>query len=191
MSNAAENLTELMTVEQFLQGRGDGSGRIAELADGVIRLQDPANDTHNTIFGHLGRHIGNHLTANRPQCRVVPTAGNRPQLCKKRNWGVPEIAVTCTPNRKDVRATEGAKLIVEVLSRFNRKDTWENVPLDASVPTVLELLLVDSEKVEAHLLRGQPDGSWPDDPAVLGSGAAIEFALIAMPLPLAVAYDGT
>ena len=165
--------------------------RIAELVDGVIRLQDPASDTHNTIFANLVREISIHVRAHQPQCRAVATPGIRPKLRKKQNWRVPEIAVTCAPNRKDVHATEGATLIVEVLSRHNRRDTWGNVPLYASVPTVQEMLLVDSEKVEVHLLRRQPDGNWPDDPTVLGPGAIIELTSIGMSLPLAVAYEGT
>ena len=90
--STAFTLPDLMTVDEFLRWAGDGSGRRAELVEGVVRMQDPASDTHNTIFGNLVRQIGNHLRAHRPHCRVVPTAGIRPRLRAKWNWRVPELA---------------------------------------------------------------------------------------------------
>jgi Uma2 family endonuclease len=191
MSNTAKRQPEPITVDEFMRWPGDPRGRIAELADGVIRLQDPASDTHNTVFSNLVRLLGNHLETHRPTCRVVATAGIRPQLGKRQNWRVPEIAVTCTPNKRDVHATEGAVLIVEVLSPSNRRDTWDNVPHYASVPTVQEILVLDSESVEAHVLRRLANGNWPDDPTVLSAEATIELQSIGMTLNLSGAYRNT
>ena len=187
----AFKLPDLMTVEEFLRWKGGDPGIIYELVDGVVRAQDPASDTHNMIFGNLHGDIRNHLRAHRPHCRVVPTAGIQPRLRAAWNWRVPEFAVTCTPNRRDVHATEGAILVVEVLWPTNGNDTWGNVPLYASLPTVTEILLVESTKVAGHLLRREADGSWPKDPTPLAAGAIVELQSIGLELPLAEAYAGT
>ena len=121
MSNTAAQLPPLMTVADFLNWPGDGTGVIFELVDGVVRALDPASDTHNTIFGNLQGHIWQHLRAHRPQCRVVPTAGLQPRLRANWNWRVPEIAVTCAPNRQGVHPTEGAILIAEILSHKRKR----------------------------------------------------------------------
>ena len=196
--SVAVTLPDLMTVEEFLRWRGDGTGVIYELVDGVVRAQDPASDTHNTIFGNLHGHIWQHLRAHRPQCRVVPTAGIQPRLRAKWNWRTPELAVTCVANKQSVHATEGAVLVVEVLSPTNERETWGNVPLYASLPTVTEILLVESTKVAGHVLRREADGSWPKDPTPLAPGAIIELRSIGLELrsiglelPLAEAYAGT
>ena len=142
----AFKLSDPMTVEEFLRWNGGEPGIIYELVDGVVRAQDPASDTHNMIYGNLHGEIRNHLRAHRPHCRIVPTAGLQPRLRANWNWRVPELAVTCTPNRKDVHATEGAILVVEVLSPTNENATWGNVPLYASLPTVAEILLVEFDQ---------------------------------------------
>ena len=90
-----------------------------------------------------------------------------------------------------MHATEGAVLIVEVLSRSNRRDTWDNVPHYASVPTVQDILLLDSEKIEAHLLRRLPDGNWPDDPIIFAPETPIKLGSIGMSLALGFAYGNT
>jgi Uma2 family endonuclease len=191
MSNVAIKIPSLMTVADFLNWPGDGTGVIYELVDGVVRAQDPASDTHNAIFSNLHGHIWQHLRAHRPQCRVVPMAGLQPRLRANWNWRVPEIAVTCTPNRQGVHPTEGAILIVEVLSQSNETDTWGNVPLYASLPTVTEIVLVESTRAGAHLLRREADGSWPKDPTQLSPGEIVGLRSIGLDLPLAEAYAGT
>lgn len=191
MSNTAAQLPPLMTVADFLNWPGDGTGVIFELVDGVVRALDPASDTHNTIFGNLQGHIWQHLRAHRPQCRVVPTAGLQPRLRANWNWRVPEIAVTYAPNRQGVHPTEGAILIAEILSPTNENDTWGNVPLYASLPSVAEILIVDATKVAAELLRRGSDGSWPQEPDPIAPNDTIHLASIGLDIPLAEVYTDT
>ena len=189
--SAAEKLPELMTVAEFLAWKGDGTGRRYELVEGVLRAQDSASDTHGTIQASITRVIGNHLLATQPNCRVVAAPGIQPNLRANWNHRVPEIAVTCTPTRPGVHKTPNPILIIEVLSPSNVSDTWNNVALFASLPSVTEILVVDSTKVEAHLLRRGPDGSWPENPEVFGRDGALHLGSIAFTLPLAEAYRGT
>ena len=142
-----------MTVAEFLAWPGDGTGRVYELVDGELRAQDAASDTHGTIQSELVYLITAHLRLARPNCRVVAQPGIQPKLRADWNFRIPEIAVTCTPNRADVHKTPDAVVIVEILSPSNAADTWNNVALFATLPTVAEILVVESEKVGAHLLQ--------------------------------------
>lgn len=191
MVATARKLPELMTVAEFLTWPGDGTGRIYELVDGELRAQDPASDAHGTIDGNLIAIVHRHLREHRPHCRVVGQAGIAPRLRANWNYRVPEFAVTCAPNRADVHMTPEPVLLVEVLSPSNRRETWSNVPLYASVPSVQEILLVDSEEIGAELLRRGEDGNWPSDPGKIGPSETIRLQSIALDIPMAEVYAGT
>ena len=180
-----------MTVEDFLAWSGDGTGRIFELVHGQLRAQDAASDAHGRIQSRLNLMIGNHLDATRPSCSVVANPGIKPSLLANWNHRVPELGVTCTPNRADVHAMPDPIVLIEVLSPKNYKDTWDNVPLYASVPTVMEILLVDSTKVEASLLRRSPDGGWPQEPEIIPRGGTITLPSIGFEVPLIAVYRDT
>ena len=189
--SAAEKLPELMTVAEFLAWKGDGTGRRYELVDGVLRAQDSASDTHGTIQNRIGHLLTTHLDRTQPNCRVVTAPGIQPNLRANWNHRIPELAVTCTPTRADVHRTPNPILIVEVLSPSNASDTWNNVALFATLPSVTEILVVDSTKLEAQLLRRGADGAWPENPALFGPGEVLHLESIAFTLPLAEAYRGT
>ena len=181
----------LMTVDEFLEWPGDGTGTRYELVNGVLRAQDSASDAHGTIQSNLSGLIRNHLLAHRPICRIVSNPGIKPLLRAHWNHRVPELGVTCTPNRADVHNTPDPVLLIEVLSPSNAADTWSNIPLCATLPSVTEILIVDSTKVAAELLRRGTDGNWPQDPEPIAAGGIITLASIGLELPLAEVYRGT
>ena len=193
--NAAEKLPQseppLMTVAEFLAWPGDGMGRIFELVHGRLRSQDAASAAHGTIQQRIGTLLTNHLDASRPGCRVVANPGIKPRLLANWNHRIPELGVTCSANTPDERALTDPILLIEVLSPSNAKDTWDNIPLYASVPTVMEILIVDSTKIEAQLLRRGADGAWPQEPTVIAPGGTITLESIGLELPLAAVYRGT
>ena len=191
MSVTARKLPNLMTVAEFLTWPGDGTGRTYELVDGEVRAQDPGSDAHGTVDANLIYLISSHLRAHRPHCRVVSQGGIAPRLRANWNYRVPELAVTCAPNRADVHMTPEPVLLIEVLSPSNRRDTWSNVPLYASIPSVMEILLVESEEVGAELLRRRSDGSWPEDPESFEPGSGIRLESIGLEVPIAEIYVGT
>lgn len=187
---ARPNRPPLMTVDEFLALPGDGTGRILELFEGVVRAQDSASDGHGTIQANLIREIGSHLKANRADCRVVAAPGVQPNLRADWNYRIPEIAVTCTPHRLDVHKTPHPLVVVEVLSPSNAADTWNNVALFATLPSVAEIVVVESENVAAHLLRRDADGTWPKNPTTIEAGS-VHLASIDLDLPLAEIYRWT
>ena len=180
-----------MTVAEFLAWPGDGTGRIYELVDGELRAQEAASDTHGTIQSEIVYILNAHLRAARPRCRVVSQPGIQPKLRADWNHRIPEIAVTCAANRADVHKTPDPILIVEILLPSNAADTWNNVALFSTLPSVAEILIVDSEAVAAHLLRREASGAWPENPYPLGPADNLTLASIGLTVPLVAAYRGT
>ena len=191
MTATAQKLPALMTVAEFLAWRGDGTGRTYELVEGELRAQDSASDAHGTIQGRVVYLLTGHLDKTKPHCRVVAAPGIQPHLRANWNYRIPEIAVTCTPNRPDVHKTPDPILVIEVLSPSNASDTWSNVALFSTLPSVMEILVIESERVGAHLLRRQADRSWPPDAEAVEVGGTLRLESIGFGTPLTEAYRGT
>ena len=191
MNSAVRKLPPLMTVEEFYDWPGDGTGAIYELVDGVPRAQDFPSDAHGAIQNRLANIVTRHLDTSSAGCRMVINPGIKPRLQADWNHRIPELGVTCTPNRADVREFPDAFLLIEVLSPSNVADTWGNIALYATVPTVREILVVDSRKVEAKILRRSADGIWPPNPEVITLDGTIRLATIDLEFPLLGVYRDT
>jgi Uma2 family endonuclease len=191
MTGAQAKLPPLMTVADFIEWPGDGTGGRYELVDGVLRAMAPASDTHGLIQTNLTIAIGMHLRTKRPGCRINTTPGVQPRLRAEWNFRIPDLGVTCAPNRPGAIMLPEPILLIEVLSPGNANDTWDNVPHYASLPSVTEILIVHSTRIRAELLRRNADGDWPENPQVIDGSGAIGLASIGLELPLAEVYAGT
>lgn len=191
MATAHAKLPPMMTVADFLDWPGDGTGTRYELVDGVLRAMAPGSDTHGTIQSNLVFAITSHLRATRPGCRVVTTPGVQPRLRAEWNFRIPDLGVTCTPNRAGDVMMPDPLLLIEVLSPGNANDTWNNIPHYASLPSVAEILVVHSTRLRAELLTKGEDGAWPPNPAVSEGNGSLLLASIALDLSLADIYRGT
>ena len=178
-----------MTVAEFLDWPGDGSGRRFELVDGEPRAQDPASTTHGIIQATIGRLLGNHLVGTR--CKVVMAPGIVPRVRASMNMRVPDIAVNCVPDERGQRALPDPILIIEILSPSNERETRENVWAYATIPSLREILLARSTDMGAELLRRQEDGSWPEQPRLMAENDVIELDSIGFSAPLAIFYEDT
>lgn len=189
--SAATKLAPLMTVAEFLEWRGDGTGAIYELVNGALRAQDAASDTHGTITSNLTALLVSHLRQAMPGCRVVANPGIEPRLQADWNYRIPEIGVTCTANRAGVHMMPDPVLLIEILSPSNVEDTWGNIALYATIPSVREILIVDSRAIEAQILRRGDDNNWPLQPVTIAADGKIQLTSIGLELPIAEAYRGT
>lgn len=185
-------LPPMMTVADFLEWPGDGMGTRFELVDGVLRAMAPATDTHGTIQSNLAGLLWQHLRDTRKPRRVVANPGVQPHVRADWNFRIPDLGVTCKPNRSgDVMVPEPI-LLIEVLSPGNAGDTYENVRAYATIPTVREIVVVHSARMRAELLTRDAQGHWPPDPAMIeGQDAVLSLAAINAELPLAEIYAGT
>src|SRR5215207_9669637 len=178
-----------MTVAEFLDWPGDGSGYRFELVDDEPRAQDPASVTHGIIQATIGRLLGNHLVGTR--CKVVMAPGIVPRVRASMNFRIPDIAVNCLPDERGQRALPDPILIIEILSPSNERETRENVWAYATIPSLREILLVRSTEIAAELLRRQDDGAWPEQPEAIGPTGELILSSVDYRAPLAAFYEDT
>lgn len=187
---AARKLPPLMTVDDFLCWEGDGTDTRYELVDGVLRAMAPTTVAHSFICANLAKLIGNHLDAAGKRCRVGNAVGIKPLMRADWNFRIPDLGVTCEADRKGDRVVSEPILLIEVLSPSNAQDTYENMRAYATLPSVAELLVVHSTRIEVELLRKGAGNVWPANPSILKDGA-LTLASIGLTLPLAEVYAGT
>ena len=179
----------LMTVEQFLEWPGDHLHHLHALIDGEPVAMDPGAVSHAVISGNLVGVLANHLAATRPQCRVLVGPGVQPRAGAAYNLRIPDLAVACPPLGD--RLLTNPLIIIEILSPSNVGETREAIRACLSIPTLREVLVIDSASVGAEWLARDADGAWPADPTVLRTGADIMLVGIDFRTPLARLYDGT
>jgi Uma2 family endonuclease len=189
MSDAARKIPAVMDLAEFLAWDAPGPGRW-QLVDGEPQAMAPASRTHNTVQGELGRLIGNHLVEQGKNCTVVPNAGTVPRVRADSNFRIPDLAVTCSDYQEEEYDISEPVLMVEILSPTNKSETWTNIWSYATIPSVKEILVIDSVRIRAHLLRRDPQGNWPERALVIEDGI-LELTSIDFRVPLAAIYSRT
>jgi Uma2 family endonuclease len=180
-----------MTVAEFLGWNpGKSSVHAWQLIDGEPVAMAPASDNHGTIQWALGSLLWPHLTVPGSRCRAVMEPGVVPRAHSDRNYRVPDIGVTCAPPSGGQMLPDPL-ILIEILSPSNEAETWANVWTYLTIPTVMEVLVVNSTVLEAELLRRNADGIWPEVPLRLGPEDALEFTSIGFSVPLAALYRTT
>ena len=158
-----------MSVAEFRRWN-PGDGRLWQLVDGEPQAMAPANTMHAYLQNELGALIRNHLRARDSACAVFANPGVVPATMAAHNMRVPDLAVSCAPFGVGQPAPADPMLIVEILSPGNRAETWANVWAYTSIPSVREILVLRADEIGADLLTRLPDGSWPDQAAVIADG---------------------
>ena len=162
MSSALKLPPRRMTVAEFLAwDLEDGSGALWQLRDGEPEMMAPATDAHGSIQGELSYLLLAHLRARGSSCRVVVAPGVIPRVRADQNMLIPDIGITRAPPSKERPLLEPLVLI-EILPPSNEAETRSNIWAFATIPSVAEVIVVSSFKVQAEVLRRQPDGSWPE-----------------------------
>ena len=170
MTGAARKLPPMMDVADFLDWPGDGTDTRYELIDGVLRAMAPGSDANGTIVGNMCAIIGSHLRSARPSYRGVVSPNVQPRIRAKWNVRIPGLGVTCAPNKAGDLFTPDPVLLVEVLSPSNAAETYESVRAYATLPSVKEILVVHSTRIEVEVLVRGADGNWPAHPSNVNGG---------------------
>ena len=178
-----------MTVAEFQdwQPPAELAQRRWELVDGEPVCMSPPSVDHGAIQGELARLISNGLMTHRPACRMIVTPGVIPRVRSDVNERVPDLGVVCGPFRS-ARTLDDPVLLIEILSPSNEAKTRSNVWAYASIPGVLEILLVSSTSIAAELFRRNADGDWPPAPLLLADGAELGLESIGITFLLRAAY---
>jgi Uma2 family endonuclease len=180
-----------MTVAEFLTwDPRNPSVHAWQLIDGEPVAMAPASDNHGTIQTSLAARLWHHLEVPGSRRRVITDPGIVPRGYSDRNYRVPDIGVTCaSPSGRQI--VPDPLILIEILSPSNEAETRANVWTYLTIPTVMEVLVVNSTRIEAELLRRNPDGTWPEVPQRLGPGDILEVDSIGFSVPLAALYRTT
>lgn len=161
-----------------------------QLVDGAPVCMAPASENHGAIQSEAAFLLTGHSRERRPACRVITAPGVVPRIRSISNERIPDLGVTCSPPSGGHTVTDPV-LLVEILSPSNESLTRANVWAYTTIPSVSEILLLASVRVEAELLRRGPDGSWPEAPAQLGAEDDLELASVGFRAPLRAFYRTT
>ena len=180
-----------MTLDEFLDwDPPDESGGAWDLLDGEPIMQANPTETHGGLQAALTVLIGGAVRRNRPECRAIVEAGVLPPNHRNMNYRPVDIAVTCAPAKRGNRYVEAPVLLVEILSPGNRLRTRDNVTILAGLPSVAEIVLVDSERVAVEVRRRGPDGAWSDADERHGPGGRLVLATIGLDVAVDEIYAG-
>jgi Uma2 family endonuclease len=191
MPDALRKLPRTMTVAEFLDWPGDGSGRTFQLVDGELRPMSPGSATHGTIQANLCWLIRSALAASGSGYRIVTEPGVITRTRPDKNMRVPDLGITQTADAPGQQAMPDPIALVEVLSPGNAADTWDNVWAYTTIPSVREIAVVHSTRVLAELLHRGADGHWPQTPEQIGADATLRLESIAVAFRLREAYAQT
>lgn len=180
-----------MTVDEFIDWPGDGIHKRFQLVDGVIHAMAPASVTHGAIQANLTSLISRHLSAKKSPCNVFIAPGIATRIRADANMRVPDIGVTCTETEAGQIALPDPVLLIEIMSPSNKSATWDNVWAYASIPTVAEILIVQSTRIEAQLLRRDAEGAWPERPEQIDQGGRLILMSIGLNCTLKDVYAKT
>ena len=180
-----------MTADEFLDWHGEKPGERFELVDGVLRAMTSPSPPHGVIHTNLARLIGDQLDKSRPGCWVATGVAVRPRIRAKTNVRVPDLSVACSPVRKGQREVDNPLLLVEVLSPSNASRTWENVRAYTTIPSVSEILVVESETLRVHVVSRAADGTWPLDPVTTERDGTLTLASIDLTCRVVDVYRNT
>lgn len=187
----AQKLRRTVIVPEFLAWTPPDERRY-ELVDGEIVAQAAPSRAHGVIQAALARHLGNRIEdRNRRdggRCQVITEPAVRPLFDPAHNFRVCDLAVTCEPFDPDTPHLTAPVLIVEVLSPNNEREQRQKLHLYAALPSVLEILYVDTRSIRAELHRRGPDGRWPDGPTVIVGDEPLTLETAGLTLPLSDLY---
>ena len=184
---AMELAYKLLSVEEFLDCCPNDQ-RHYQLIDGVIVAMAPPAIPHQIIASRLNAHIVSAVDANRPGCSTRSQAGIAPQGLAGRNHFETDITVTCEAGGYKGIAAEPV-LIVEIQSpSTERDDHFVKLPHYQSLPSLQEILYVESQTVAATLYRRSGEG-W-ETIELDGGEARLQLETIGLDIALAALYRG-
>src|SRR5215472_273878 len=150
----------------------------------------PPGDAHQVVAGNLMFEIGGAARANLPNCSVRSQAGIAPHGVRGRDHFETDITVTCEPFSRSYRGiVQTPLLIIEVLSpSTDRDDVFVKLPAYQRIPSLQEILYVETERVGATVYR-RSEAGWQAI-ELSGPGARLSLETIGLDIALLALYRG-
>jgi hypothetical protein len=106
------------------------------------------------------------------------------------NVRIPVLAVICSEYEPEEPVIANPVLIVAILSPTDEAETWANVWVNTTIPSVREIVVLRTVSIGADRLRRRPDGFWSWTPkAIDAEDLALES--IGFRAPLTALYRTT
>src|SRR5581483_2484008 len=139
---------------------------------------------------NLGFELGVALRANHPDCTLRAEAGIAPAGLVGRDHFTADVVFTCAPADPASRGIVARPLlIIEILSpSTERDDIFLKLPAYQRIPSVREVLYVESERIAATVHRRAGD-AWTLE-ELTGPEARLILATLGLDTPLAALYRG-
>jgi Uma2 family endonuclease len=175
-----------MTLAEFLRWE-DGTDTRYELLAGFPVAMAPPAVAHGIIAARLCARIEAALQSRRPCMAQVEAGIARPD--RDDTCYVADLAVTCQPPRRGDQLISEPVLIVEILSPGTAMyDRQTKVADYRRIPSVEEILLIDSASIFAEVLRREGD-RWITE-IVRGPQATLSLASIGLTATMSDLYEG-
>jgi Uma2 family endonuclease len=183
MSEAA---VKRMTLAEFLRWE-DGTDTRYELLGGCPVAMAPPAIAHGILALRLGARIDAALRSRSPYFGQSEAGIARPD--RNDTCYIAELAVTCTPPERGQQLLQDPLLIVEILSPGTALyDRQTKVSDYRRIPSVQEILLIDSASIFAEVLRRERD-RWITE-VVRGPQATLSLASIGLTAAMSELYEG-
>jgi Uma2 family endonuclease len=182
----SELAVKRMTLAEFLRWE-DGTDTRYQLLAGVPVAMAPPAIAHGILALRLGARVDAALRSRSP-CFGQSEAGiarpDRDDTCY-----IADLAVSCTRAERGQQLVQDPLLIVEILSPGTALyDRQTKVADYRRIPSVKEILLIDSTSVFAEVLRREGD-RWITE-IVRGPQATLSLASIGLTAAMSDLYEG-
>ncbi|MGE0258790.1 MAG: Uma2 family endonuclease [Alphaproteobacteria bacterium] len=175
-----------LTLDEFLLW-DDGTDTRYELISGCPVAMAPGMEDHGVLAARLAARLENALISRRP-CRAIAEAGIL-DPDRADTFFVVDIGVTCAPREPRRQYMQDPMLLVEILSpSTERRDRKVKVPAYQRIPSVQEILLVDSDSRYAEIHRRQGE-QWIIQIINKPEGT-IPLASVGIEIPMSELYEG-
>jgi Uma2 family endonuclease len=180
-----------ITVDDFFALPDDATHKRAELMWGELTMMSPPMPRHGVMQVNLGFQIKGHIRSRNLPCRAGSEVGVVPDFGQNLNYLQPDVVVTCEKPDPDARTFKEPVIIIEILSPGNERETRTRLSLYIAMPSVSEIVFIDSSRVRAEIWRKSEQGEWATGTEIIGKGDVFRLASISFETPIEALYEDT
>lgn len=145
-----------ISVEEYLNGEEISQIRY-EYINGEVYAMAGTSDKHNIIAGNIFANLWSHLKDSSCQTFIE----NMKVRVDVQTFYYPDLLVSCEENPESPYYRDEPILIVEVISPSTKQiDRREKLHAYRDMPSVVEYVIVEQEKMEVEIHRRQSGGNW-------------------------------
>tara|TARA_R110002096_G_scaffold100173_5_gene221972 strand:+ start:5406 stop:5963 length:558 start_codon:yes stop_codon:yes gene_type:complete len=184
MSEAVAFQKETISIADYLDGEPFALER-HEYANGQVFAMAGASEDHETVAGNLFVHL--HLHTKGKGCRVFKGDMKlRLSLNEADLFYYPDIMVTCDPRDTDPIFKKHPKVLIEVMSDYN-KDHVEKLFAYQQIETLQEYLIIDQDPTEKKAWLYRRETNWAKEEGA--PDGVVSLAPLDFSIPLAELYE--